>query len=125
MKSENDGCELPKEVVARCWCSKHKHRFGLVFERRNDENWELRHSYLINEAYQERECKELKIAGSFGIQDGYNGCKWCRAKGIFQCGECQSFNCHSNRFLKIVRCANCHARLMLSGTIRSFLSSND
>ena len=125
MRSETKTRHIPTEVVTRCWCSKCQRRFGLVFERKAGEVWELQHSYLVNESYEEAECEQVRITGSFGIEESYNGCKWCGAKDIFQCGECQAFCCKGSRFKKIVKCGRCRATLILSGTVRSFMSSVD
>jgi hypothetical protein len=116
---------LPREVIARCWCSKVRKRFGLVLERKSGQLWEIRHAYSISESYEEAECHGLNISGTVGICDAYNGCKWCADKRIFQCGQCQAFNCQAHEREDVFRCANCGNAGILSGTIRSFSSAND
>lgn len=125
MRSEAEQSRTPREVVSKCWCSKTGRRFGLVFESVNANVWALRHSYLVNESYEEIDGRAATVIGSVEIQETYNGCKYCGDKNVFQCGECKAFNCQGNERGNVVRCGKCGARLELSGAIRSFSSTND
>ena len=82
-----------REAVARCWCSRRKLRFGIVMVSRQPESWEVLHSYSVSDNYQEREAREVKIRGSLGIPNTYNGCKWCSDLGLFVCMTCGAINC--------------------------------
>ena len=125
MTSKNESVVLPREVVARCWCSRSRRRFGLVFELSGDGHWELRHSYAVSDSYEEPESTKTVIKGPVTIRENYNGCKWCGDHSVFQCGHCKAFNCQAHAEGGRVRCANCGTSGVVAGEITSFSSAND
>jgi len=114
-----------QETVSRCWCSKTKHRFGLVLISNESDTWELRHSYSVNESYSEAECRVETITGAISVSPAYNGCKWCSNTEIFQCGECKALNCQGAKKRNKVLCAKCGTELRLHGQITSLSVSRD
>lgn len=125
MTSKHESVHPPREVVARCWCSKSRRRFGLVFEHVGDRHWELRHSYAVSDSYEEPEFAKTEIRGQVTIRENYNGCKWCGDRSVFQCGHCKAFNCQAHAEGGRVRCTNCGNSGVVAGEITSFLSTND
>jgi hypothetical protein len=112
------------QVVACCYCGKQRKKFGLVIENYKT-GFEVKHSFLLGERYPEKEIESDEVVGSLALSDGFNGCKYCDSKQIFQCSRCQSLNCQGAKKLLVVTCGKCGNSGILFGQITQFITKND
>lgn len=109
-----------REMVADCWCSETRHKFGLVFILTGVDTWELHHSFLTADSWSGPEQKRLSATGNFRIAAAFNGCKYCEAFEVWQCSKCGAINCRDDRQKRTVNpviCVRCRFKGILSGTV--------
>ena len=90
--------------------------------------WEVLHSYAVSDNYEEREAHEVKVRGTLGIPNTYNGCKWCSDNELFVCMSCGAINClgaKTGLARKFCVCAQCGIEGQLAGPATSVIARGD
>jgi|APCry1669188879_1035177.scaffolds.fasta_scaffold115349_1 hypothetical protein len=112
-------------VIVRARCSRHKHGFGLRFEKSTGDAWTLTWGFPLTEARAGKEGYGIRqIDGSFEAASTYPGCPHCASPTIFGCGRCGGMTCWDGE-TRSVTCAWCGHDGEIRGALTSVRSAND
>lgn len=95
-----------------CTCRHCNEKFLLVFQEIKAGQWQLIESWMAiwrkGITPQEDNLGQNKdIWTSLTVSSHYKGCPFCKAKGIFICGNCHTVNCCDENDATVVGCAAC------------------
>jgi len=115
---------MPKVVIVVARCSQHRRDYGIRFEEVAAGQWGGTWAFALQAAAAQREgYDKTELRGTFGFNDDYPGCPYCRSESIFRCG-CGKVACW-DRVVQQVTCPWCNSMGTLQGAIDSLSSAGD
>ena len=113
----------PKVVIVIAQCQHAKQSYGIRLEAKAKNQWVGDWAFAIQTSVAQREGYDRsEISGSFGFDEAYPGCPYCKAAGIFQCRS-DKLSCWDGG--QKVKCPWCGTSSSISGTIERLSAGGD